>query len=179
MKTSAKLACAAAIAVACGGGTRQQPIGTTTMTSAAPAEWDGQAAASLRSDVARLIVDLDGGNFGAIVAKLDDDVILFDLDANDRPIRADGLAGARRYYETLEDARRTQDLRTKTTLLRTDCLATTTVGHCAVELDQTIHLGGRTTGPSRYRATFVARRRGPDWRFTHVHASLAAIPRSP
>jgi hypothetical protein len=83
------------------------------------------------------------------------------------------------YFRSLEQAGKTQGLKLKSVVTRSDCSATTAVGYCVVEFDQTITMGNQTMGPFKYRGTLVARKVDGVWRVSHWHGSFREVPAPP
>lgn len=148
-------------AVACGG------------TSSA---WDARAASSLRAEPEAVLHDIDTANVGDILARMDDESVVFDLDENNHPVRLQGRAKVTEYFGGLEKAVKSGNVRFDSKIERNDCVANAAFGYCVVEFDQTVTAGGQTMGPFKFRGTFVARRIGDAWRWTHWHGSLREAP---
>src|SRR6185369_696725 len=98
------------------------------------------------------------------------------LDENNHPVRYQGREKVTQYFHNLEQGAKAQGLKFKSTITKNDCSATTNVGYCVVEFDQTISAGGQTMGPFKFRATVVARKVGDEWRWTHWHGSFREMP---
>jgi len=148
-------------------------------SSAASSKWDAKSAASLRAQPEGLLRDLDAGNFRAMLAEVDDDAIVLDLDENNKPVRFQGKEAVSGYFKGLEEAAKSQGLKFDSKIVRNDCAATSSVGYCVLEFDQTISAGGKAMPPARYRATLVSRKVGDTWRWTHWHGSLSSAPMPP
>lgn len=142
-------------------------------------EWDAQAAASLKTESETMFKLMDAGDMSGMVAHMDPDVMVFDLDENNRPVKLVGLDPVKQYMDHLTAAAKAQALKFSTTGKMNECRATATMGYCAVEFDQTVTAGGQTMGPFKFRGTLVARRVGGAWKWVHWHGSFAEIPKQP
>jgi ketosteroid isomerase-like protein len=151
-------------------------LGLVGCGGAASAQWDAQSSAALRAQPEALLHHLDAGNFDALIANLDDDSLVLDLDENNHPVRYQGREEVTRYFRGLEQGAKAQGLKFKSTIVRNDCSATPVVGYCVVEFDQTITAGGSTMGPFKFRGTVVARKVGETWRWSHWHGSFREVP---
>ena len=140
-------------------------------------DWDEQATASLKGDVETLLKSIDSGDFAAITAKMEPDVVVFDFDEKNQPMRASGLAEWKQYMTTFESVAKSQGLKFASTLKTSVCHATVVMGYCAVEFDQTMTAGGQTQGPFKFRGTLAARKVGGAWRWVHWHGSFAELPK--
>jgi ketosteroid isomerase-like protein len=143
---------------------------------ASASTWDPKAASALHAQPEALLGDIDRGDFGAMLANMDDDTSVLDLDPDNHPVRYQGRDEVKKYFAGLEQAMKAHGLKLKSTITRNECLATPAVGYCVVEFDQTIASGPQTMGPFKYRATIIARRVGGDWHWTHWHGSLRELP---
>jgi hypothetical protein len=143
---------------------------------AASAEWDPRASSALQVQSATLLKDLDTGNFDAMLASVDDESIVLDLDENNQPVRFQGREKVTGYFRRLEAGAKAQGLKFRSTIAHNDCSATAAMGYCVIEFDQVISAGGQTMGPFKFRATAVYRKVGSDWRWTHWHGSIREAP---
>lgn len=146
---------------------------------AASSQWDPQASSALRAQPESILRDLDAGNFDGMLAKIDDESIVLDLDENNQPVRYEGREKVTQYFRHLEQGAKAQGLKFKTTIAKNDCSATASIGYCVVEFDQTILAGGQNMGPFKFRATIISRKLGDEWRWTHWHGSFREMPSSP
>lgn len=144
--------------------------------AAATSQWDASSSTALRAQPESLLHDLDAGNFDGMLAQLDDDSIVLDLDENNHPVRYQGREKVTQYFRGLEQGAKAQGLKFKSVITKNDCSATTAVGWCVVEFDQTISAGGQTMGPFKFRATVVSRKVGSEWRLAHWHGSFREAP---
>jgi ketosteroid isomerase-like protein len=151
-------------------------FGAVGCGAGASAQWDPRTSSSLRAEPEGLLRALDAGDARAMLAKMDDDPVVFDLDDYDHPVRYEGHARVAQYLGGLEWWMKTQGLRFQSTIARNECTATAAVGYCILDFNQTIHTGGQAIGPFRRRATIVLRKVGDDWRWTHWHASFRNPP---
>jgi ketosteroid isomerase-like protein len=151
-------------------------LGLAACGGGAAAGWDPAASAALRAEPEALLHDLDQGRFDAMLAKMDDDSIVLDLDENNRPVRYQGRANVTEYFRALANAAKAQGLVFRSTIARDDCQATPAIGYCVVEFDQTITARGQTMGPFKFRASLVAHKVGSDWRVSHWHGSFREAP---
>jgi ketosteroid isomerase-like protein len=142
----------------------------------ASSQWDPHAAAALQTQSADLLHNLDAGNFDAMLATIDDESIVLDLDENNQPVRFQGREKVMEYFRHLEAGAKAQGLKFQSTIARNDCSSTPAMGYCVVEFDQRISAGGQTMGPFKFRATAVYRKVGSDWRWSHWHGSLREAP---
>jgi hypothetical protein len=165
MKTISTFAFALASSVlACGG---------------ASSQWDARAASSLHAEPEAVLHDMDSGNISDILARMDEDSVVFDTDENNQPVRMQGRAKVTEYFSGLEKAIKSDGVKFESKIARNDCVANEAFGFCVVEFDQTITAGGKKAGPFKYRGTFVARRVGDAWRWTHWHGSFREMPAPP
>jgi SnoaL-like domain len=149
-------------AVACGG--------------AASTQWDPQSAAALHAEPEALLRDLDAGNVSDMLARMDDQSVVLDLDENNHPVRVEGRAKVTEYLGGLEKAMKKDGVHFRSKIAKNDCTASASFGYCIVEFDQTISAGGQTMGPFKLQATLVARKVGDTWRWSHWHGSFREMP---
>jgi ketosteroid isomerase-like protein len=140
-------------------------------------DWDEQATASLKAEVEGMLKSIDGGDFSAMTAKMDPDVVVFDTDEKNQPVRASGLAEVKQYMGGMEGGAKALGLKFASTIKSNVCHATAVMGYCAIEFDQTITAGGQTQGPFKFRGSFVARRVAGAWRWVHWHGGFAELPK--
>jgi ketosteroid isomerase-like protein len=156
-------------------------VGVTLLAAGCAAQpssdWDEQATASLKGEVETLLKSIDSADFAGMAAKMDTDVVVFDFDEKNQPMRASGLGEMKQFMATVESATKSQGLKFASTLKTSVCHATAVIGYCAVEFDQTMTAGGQTQGPFKFRGTLVARKAGGAWRWMHWHGSFAELPK--
>ena len=126
-----------------------------------------------------MLKNVDAGNFDAMLQTADKDAIIFDFDENNNPIRLQGTAAMKKFFDSMSQSMKKQAMSFKSTLVRNDCYATTTQGFCAVEFDQSMTAGGKTMGPFKFRGTLVARKTDAGWRWVHWHGSFREQPATP
>src|SRR6476646_4364172 len=85
---------------------------------AASSQWDPQASAALRAQPEAMLQDLDSGNFEGLLANVDDDSIVLDLDENNHPVRFQGREKVTQYFRTLEQGAKSQRHKVKSTISR-------------------------------------------------------------
>ena len=145
--------------------------------SAPSSDWDAQATTSLKAEVEWMLKAIDTGDMAGMVARMDADAMVFDIDDKNQPVRAAGLDQVKQYMGRMESATKTQGLHFASTMKANECHASETMGFCAVEFDQTITAGGQAMGPFKFRGTLVARKVGEAWRWVHWHGSFAELPK--
>jgi len=131
---------------------------------------------SIKEESVRLLRNLDAGDYMAMIAEADSNLVMMDFDENNAPFRANGLEEARAFMKHMDEASRSQGLHFESTVRRNDGWATPTMGYSIVEFDQTITAGGKTMGPFKFRGTLIARREGDRWVMTHWHGSFREAP---
>lgn len=146
------------------------------MGCSASSKWDPQGAESLKQLATKVLTDLDAGNFQAMFAGADSNVVVLDFDENNAPFRVDGLVAANAFMAHMAEVAQSQGLKFTSTPVRSDAWATATMGYCIVEYDQSVTVGGQTMGPFKFRGTLVARRDGDRWSTTHWHGSFRETP---
>src|SRR5262249_38971321 len=122
-------------------------------------DWDEQASASLKAEAESLLKLVDSGDFAGMTAKMDPDVVVFDTDDKNQPVRASGLAEAKQYMGAMENGVKSQGLKFASTLKTSVCHATAVMGYCAIEFDQSITAGGQAQGPFKVRGPPAPRAR--------------------
>ncbi len=142
----------------------------------APSGWDLQGAESLKQMSAKVLRDIDSGNFQGMFAEADSNLVVMDFDENNAPMRLDGTAGAAAFIARMTDLTKTQGLKFTSTMVRNEAWATATMGYSIIEYDQTISAGGQAMGPFKFRGTLIARRDGSQWKMTHWHGSFRETP---
>jgi ketosteroid isomerase-like protein len=145
--------------------------------SAPSSEWDTQATASLKAEAEWMLKAIDSGDIAGMVSRMDQDVMVFDIDDKNQPVRATGLDQAKQYMGQMENAMKTQGLKFASSVRANECHANQTMGFCAVEFDQIVASGGQTMGPFKFRGTLIARKVGDSWRWVHWHGSFAEFPK--
>lgn len=146
------------------------------MGCAASSGWDSQAAESLKQVSVKLLQNIDAGDFMAMIAESDSNVVIMDFDENNAPVRADGIGEARAFMTHMTELAKDQGLKFTSTIVRNDAWATATMGYSVVEYDQTLRAGGQTMGPFKFRGTLIARHEGDRWIITHWHGSFRETP---
>lgn len=139
-------------------------------------QWDPQSAEPIKQLSVNLLRNLDAGDFMAMIAAADSNLVIMDFDENNIPFRADGIGECRAFLTRMADAAKSQDVKFASTITRNDAWATPTMGYSIVEYDQTISAGGQTMGPFKFRGTLVARHEGSSWIMTHWHGSFSEMP---
>lgn len=139
-------------------------------------QWDPQSAEPIKQLSVDLLRNLDSGDYMAMIAGADSNLVIMDFDENNVPFRADGIGEARAFMARLADVAKSQDVKFTSTITRNDAWATPTMGYSIVEYEQTISAGGQTMGPFKFRGTLVARREGRSWIMTHWHGSFSEMP---
>lgn len=128
--------------------------------------WDAKAGAQQKSAVEAMFKAMDSGNGEYFAKHADEDVVLFDVNAEGKPVARRG----KRALEYVERA--TKDMKdagtsVQTTLGRTDCHGTDTVGFCAVEYKQVVTTNGKAGEPMDFFGTTVMHKVGDDWKLSH------------
>jgi ketosteroid isomerase-like protein len=122
---------------------------------------------------------IDGGTPGVIGAWADADAVVFDFDEKNNPVKVRGAAEIQAFFEGFAKAMTDGGLKFATSVVSMDCSATTLLGHCTSEFDQTITMGGNAMGPFKFRGTLVARKLADGWKWTHWHGSFRELPTAP
>ena len=138
--------------------------------------WDAQASASLKQEPVTMLKNIDAGNFDAMLRSADKDAVVFDVDENNNPIRLQGAAAMKMFFDGVSLSMKKQAMSFKSTLVRNDCFATAAQGYCAIEFDQSLVGGGKTMGPFKFRGTLIARKTEAGWRWVHWHGSFRENP---
>jgi len=154
-------------------------LGCTRASAPATGEWDAAATASLKAEPEAMLNEIDAGHFEAVEAKMDSDAIAFDFDSSNAPVRMQGVADIKKVFDGYANMMKTQQLKMKSTLVSSDCRATTSMGFCAIEFDQSATTPTGTMGPYKFRGTLVARRVADGWRWAHWHGSFREMPAMP
>jgi hypothetical protein len=94
----------------------------------ASSQWDAQAASSLHAEPELILRELDAGDVAGMLAKMDDDSIVLDIDENNHPVRYQGRERVTQYFSGLGQAMKAQGLKFTSTIASNDCKATSTVG---------------------------------------------------
>src|SRR5262249_10899406 len=79
-------------------------LASTACGGGAAAQWDAQAASSLRAEPEAMLKNLDAANFDGMLAHMDDDSIVLDIDDNNRPVRFQGRENVKGYFAALDQA---------------------------------------------------------------------------
>lgn len=146
------------------------------MGCAASSAWDPQGAEALKEKAAKVLRDIDAGDFMAMIAEADSNLVIMDFDDNNNPMRASGIGEARAFMNRMAEMAQSQGLKFTSTMVGSEAWATATMGYCVVEYDQSITAGGQTMGPFKFRGTMIARREGNRWLMTHWHGSFRETP---
>lgn len=141
-------------------------------------DWDPAAASALEGKIAGMFQALDSGNMDSVMTWADDEVVVYDFGPDNKPVSANGRAEAQAMFDGYAKAFK-EGMKIRSTVGRTSCKASSTVGHCAVEFDQTMSAGGQDMGPFKFRGTMVARKVGEEWKWTHWHGSFREMPEMP
>lgn len=150
-------------------------LATTACGGAASSAWNPKASADLKAMTSTIFTQLDAGEVEAMKASFDDNVSVFDIDPENKPVAAYGTDAAKAYTDTLGAAIK-QGLKVKSSVNKIDCQATEVLGFCVVEFDQVFTMGGQTMGPFKFRATAVGRKVNSAWKWTHWHGSFREPP---
>lgn len=154
-------------------------LAATGCCTAASSAWDAAATAALRADCEGMLKAIDAGDFAFMTSKLDADVIVYDMDENNAMVRFQGPEAVKAYFAHFEEIAKSQGFKFASTVVSCDAHATSTVGFCAMEFDQTLTAGGQTMGPFKFRGTLVARKVGDAWKWVHWHGSFREAPAAP
>jgi ketosteroid isomerase-like protein len=161
---------------------RLMPVVLTLCAANAAAQttvWDAQATALLKQEPVTMLKNVDAGNFDAMLQNADKDAIVFDFDENNNPVRLQGSAAMKKFFDAMSQSMKKQAMSFKSTLVKNECFASPAQGFCAVEFDQSIIAGGKTMGPFKFRGTLVARKTDAGWRWLHWHGSFRELPAAP
>ena len=139
-------------------------------------QWNAQAADELKGKTEQMFRDIDFGNGTALMAWADKNTVMFDLDMNNNPVTARGTDDVGKYFAAMQAGVMDKGLSFRSRIVRQDCAATTVMGVCAVDFDQTISQGGQSMGPFKYRGTLVAHKANGDWQWVHWHSSFRELP---
>lgn len=128
----------------------------------ASSTWDAVSSEMVHAQLEALFVSIDQADSAALLASMDDSVILFDYDQDHRPLVAHDKVEAAKVLERLFAQREVAGGTIKSYLSGATCHATTRVGFCAIEYEQVL-TRGEAKSTLRYRATLVAREVEGHW----------------
>lgn len=122
----------------------------------ASSTWDAVSSEVLHAQLEALFASIDKADAPALLATMDDSVILYDYDQDHRPLVAHDKLGAAKVLDRLFAQRQVTGGTLQSYLSGATCHATTRVGFCAIEYEQVL-TRGEDKSTLRYRATLVAR----------------------
>lgn len=144
----------------------------TGCTAAPSPDWDPEATKSLEAECDAMLRLIDAGDFDGMLARIDPDAVVFDMDLDNAPVQLTGKAAIAAMFDGFREAMKSQGLTIRSTVVRRTAHATATMGYVAVEFDQTFTMGAEAMGPIKFRGTMVARRFPDGWRWDHWHGSF-------
>jgi ketosteroid isomerase-like protein len=134
-------------------------------------DWDPAAATAQKETVDRMFKALDNGNAEYFEKTMDEDMVIFDVDADGKPIARRGKRAVE-YINKMTKDMKDAGVTVQTTVGRTDCHGTATVGFCAIEFKQVVTKAGKAGEPMDMFGTTVMHKVGDDWKFAHWHGGL-------
>jgi ketosteroid isomerase-like protein len=145
-----------------------------TLTGAPePSPWDAKATASMEAEARQMFADLDAGKFDEMGKKGSADIQVFDVDPTGKAVVYKGQDAVKKYFAEAMDGYKTKVIRSKSTVSKTDCHATATLGFCGVEATVDFTKAGQPVGDMKLRGTLIAHKTAAGWVWDHWHASLA------
>jgi hypothetical protein len=133
-------------------------------------DWDAAAAKAIDAKVHAMFKAFDTGDVGPFVSGLDGVAITWDVGVEGEPLAANTREETQKLLEGYATWMKESGVTVKTTIHRSDCHSTASVGFCALEFDQVFTEKGEQS-MQQFRATLVARMVDGEWRWAHWHAS--------
>jgi len=145
------------------------------------AVWDDAAAGELRTQADATFKAWEMGDMAAVRRMMASDGALdiYDFDDKGNPAKyatAEAMIGA---AERMMAEAKKMGAPPKLELRAADCRATATFGVCTQEFDAHMFMPDGTTQTWSFRGTGTARKGSDGWKWTHWHASFAALPPPP
>lgn len=161
------------LSVAWGSGCTPSPPAPST------AQWDSSAAQEARAQVEKTMSAFAAMNVEDFKAGLAEDVISFELDLENKPLRLGSRNDAIRFAEESFAGVKKMGATLALDFHTTTCRATTTLAYCTVEFDLKVKMadGNTMTQPSRNSVVLFKGQDG--WKWSHWHSSLAVAPAPP
>ncbi len=142
----------------------------------ASSTWDAVSSEVLHGQLESLFASIDAADAPALLASMDESVILYDYDQDHRALVAHDKLGAAKVIDRLFAQRQVTGGTLKSYLSGATCHATTRVGFCAIEYEQVL-TRGEDKRTLRYRATLVAREVEGHWLWVQwQNTPLDAVP---
>lgn len=147
---------------------------------AAVAEWDDAAAQELRAEMDKMNKAWEVGDMAAVRSSIASDgkLDVYDIDARGGPVKYSSVDDMIKAGEQMMADSKKSGMAMKQEIRAVNCQATATFGACTQEFD--IHMtapdGNKQT--MSFRGTGTARKAADGWKWTHWHASFAALPPS-
>ena len=137
----------------------------------APQQVPAQVARTMGAFAA---MDLEGFKAG-----LAEDVVAFEMDLENRPVRLGSRDDAVRYAEEMFAQVKKMGASLTLDIHSTDCRASSTLAYCTVEFDFKATMADGSTMLQPSRNSVVLRKGDDGWKWAHWHSSLAVLPASP
>jgi len=158
--------------VASAGGCTRAPETTETV------QWNDAATQEVRLQVEKTMnafaaMDLEGFKGG-----LAGDVVSFEMDLENKPLRLGSRDEAIRFAEETFAAVKKMGATLMLDFHSTNCRATSTVGYCTVEFDFKARMADGQTMSQPSRNTVVLQKGEDGWKWAHWHSSIAVAPAS-
>jgi quercetin dioxygenase-like cupin family protein/ketosteroid isomerase-like protein len=168
--------CWAAAAMSCA--EVQPPPPAPTPPRAPSAKWDDAAAKELRAELDKMNTAWDTGDMAAVRSYIatDGTLDIYDFDAQGRPATFTSADEMIRTAEQMMAGMKKMGVSMKQEVKSADCRATGNFGVCIEEYDGHLTMPDGKTQTWSFRGTGTARKAADGWKWTHWHASYAALP---
>lgn len=147
--------------------------------AAANVQWNDAAKKDVSAQVEKTMGAFAAMDLEAFKAGLAEDVVSFEVDLENKPVRLRSRADAVRFAEESFAELKKMGAKLKLDIHTTDCHATTTLAYCTVEFDLVATMADGGAMSQATRNSIVLRKSTDGWKWAHWHSSLAALPASP
>lgn len=142
------------------------------------AEWDDVAAQELRAEMDKMNNAWEKGDMAAARAMIasDGNLDVYDFDAQGHPAKYTSADDMVKATEQMIAESKKAGVVMKQEIRSLNCQATTTFGACTQEFDMHMTMPDGNKQTWSFRGTGTARKGTDGWKWTHWHASFAALP---